>query len=91
VCLTPFAWTFQTDLSINRIGSDLLPMIITAALALACGLAANGLSRLISRGLKNLLTVTTTVIFHQAIPQETKEGFSGSAITVRDARSPIRS
>lgn len=65
-------------------------MIITAALALAGGLAANGLFRVICRGLKYLLTVSTVVIFHRAIPQETKNSFSGTAVTVWDALSPHR-
>ena len=75
VCLAPLPRTFQTNLSIDRIGGDLLPMIITLALVLACGLVADRLLRMISRGLKNLLTVTTTEIFHQAAPS-TLEVFS---------------
>src|SRR5215469_7819821 len=39
----PLPRTLQADLQIDRIGSDLLPMIIAAALALACGLGANSL------------------------------------------------
>jgi len=50
-------------------------MIITLALVLACGLVADRLLRMISRGLKDLLTVTTTEIFHQAAPS-TMEVFS---------------
>jgi hypothetical protein len=68
VCLTPLPRTFQAKLSIKRIGSNLLPMIITAALALACGLVANTFVGMIRGGLKDLLTVTATVIFHQAAP-----------------------
>ena len=75
VCLAPLPRTFQTNLSIDRIGGDLLPMIITLALVLACGLVADRLLRMISRGLKDLLTVTTTEIFHQAAPS-TLEVFS---------------
>jgi hypothetical protein len=63
VCLAPLPRTFQTNLSIDRIGGDLLPMIITLSLVLACGLVADRLLRMISRELKNLLTVTTTEIF----------------------------
>jgi hypothetical protein len=72
--LAPLLRTLQADLPINRIGGDLLPMIFTTASALAWGLAANRLSRVISRGLKDLLTVTTTEIFHQALPNK-MEGF----------------
>ena len=68
VGLAPLSRTFQANLSINRIGRDLLPMIITLALPLACGLVADRLLRMISRGLKGLLTVTATEIFHQATP-----------------------
>lgn len=68
VCLAPLPRTVQTNLSINRIGSNLSPMIITLALALTCGMVADRLLRMISRGLKDLLTVTATEIFHQAFP-----------------------
>ena len=47
VRLAPLPRTLQADLLIHRIGSDLLPMIIGAALALACGAAANLLLRMI--------------------------------------------
>jgi hypothetical protein len=47
VRLAPLPRTVQADLLILRIGSDLLPMIIGAALALACRLAANLLLRMI--------------------------------------------
>ena len=53
-------------------------MIITLALALACELAADPLFRMISRGLKDLLTITATEIFHQAAPS-TLEFLSGNA------------
>ena len=51
-------------------------MIITAALALACGLVANKFVGMIRGGLKDLLTVTATVIFHQAAPWGNERGFS---------------
>jgi hypothetical protein len=60
--------TFEANLPVNRIAGDLLPMIIMTAFALACGLAANGLSRMISRRLKDLLTITAPEIFHRAAP-----------------------
>ena len=88
MCLTPLPRTFQANLSIKRIGSNLLPMIITAALALACGLVANKFVGMIRGGLKDLLTVTATVIFHQAAPWGKRKGVTlpGSA-TKRDPRT----
>jgi hypothetical protein len=70
VCLAPLPRTLQASLLIHRIGSDFLPMIIGAALALACGLVANLLSRMISVRVKDLPTVTATAILHQATPGE---------------------
>jgi hypothetical protein len=55
---------------IHHIGSDLLPMIIGAALTLACGLAANLLLCMIRVRLKGLLTEPATAIPHQAAPAE---------------------
>jgi hypothetical protein len=69
VRLAPLPRTLQADLLIHRIGSDLLPMIIGAALALACGAAANSLLWMIRISLKGLLTVTATVILHQTAPR----------------------
>lgn len=74
VRLAPLPRTVQADLLIYRIGSDLLPMIIGAALALACGAAANPLLRMIRIRLKGLLTVTATAILHQTAPQENGRG-----------------
>jgi hypothetical protein len=45
-------------------------MIIGAALALACRLAANPLLWMIRVRLKTLLTVGAAVILHQAAPEE---------------------
>jgi hypothetical protein len=73
VRLAPLPRTLQADLLIHRIGGDLLAMIIAAALPLACGLAANPLLGMIRARLKDLLTITATVILHQAPPEE-KEG-----------------
>jgi hypothetical protein len=64
VRLAPLLRTFQADLVIHRIGGDLLPMIIGAALALTCGLVTNPLLRMISVRLKNLPAVTATAILH---------------------------
>jgi hypothetical protein len=74
VRLTPLPWTFQANLLIHRIGGDLLPMIIGAALALAGRLGANLLLRVIEVRLKDLLTVTATAILHQAAPRENGRG-----------------
>jgi hypothetical protein len=62
--------TLQTDLLIHRIGGDLLPVIIGAALSLAYGLVANLLLRVITIRLKDLPTVAATAMVHQAAPEE---------------------
>ena len=74
VRLAPFPRTFQANLLVDRIGSDLLPMIIAAALALACGVAANLLLRMIRGRLKDLPAVPATTILHQAAPDENGRG-----------------
>ena len=80
VRLAPLPRTLQADLPIHRIGSHLLPMIIGAALALACGLAANLLLRMITISLKTLSTVAATVMLHQAAPEENgRDSFSPEA------------
>jgi hypothetical protein len=77
VHLAPLPRTLQADLLIHRIGSDLLPMIIGAALALACGLVADLLLRMITIRLKSLSTVAAAVLLHQAAPEENgKDSFS---------------
>jgi len=73
VRFAPLPRTIQADLLIHRIGSDLLPMIIGAALALACRLIANLLLRMITVRLKRLPTVAATVKLHQAAPEENGE------------------
>jgi hypothetical protein len=70
VRLAPLPRTVQADLPVNRIRSDLLPVIIAAALPLAPGLAANELLRMIRGRLKDLLTITTTASTHQAAPDQ---------------------
>jgi hypothetical protein len=47
VRLAPLPRTLHAHLLVHRIGSDLLPMIIAAALTLACGVTANLLLRMI--------------------------------------------
>ena len=74
VRLAPFPRTFQANLLVDRIGSDLLPMIIAASLALACGVTANLLLRMIRGRLKDLPAVPATTILHQAAPDENGRG-----------------
>ena len=74
VRLAPLLRTLQAHLLVHRIGSDLLPMIIAAALALACGVTANLLLRMIRGRLKDLSTVPATTILHQAAPGENGRG-----------------
>jgi len=73
VRLAPLPRTVQADLLIHRIESDLLPMIIGTALALACRLAANPLLRMITVGLKDLPAVKATAI-HWAAPEKNERG-----------------
>jgi len=74
VRLAPLPRTLQAHLLVHRIGSDLLSMIIAAALPLACGMTANLLLRMIRGGLKDLPTVPATAILHQAAPEENGRG-----------------
>ena len=74
VCLTPLPRTLQAHLLVHRIGSDLLAMVIAAALALACGITANLLLRMIRGRLKDLPTVLAATILHQAAPDENGRG-----------------
>ncbi|PYV92276.1 MAG: hypothetical protein DMG90_04830 [Acidobacteria bacterium] len=82
VHLAPLPRTLQADLLIHRIGSDLLPMIIAAAFALACRSVANSLLRMITVRLKDLLTVAATAIVHQAAPEDSGERFILSGIAL---------
>jgi len=89
VRLAPLPRALQADVLIHRIGSHLLPMIIVAALALACGLAANLLVRMIPIRLKTLSTVAATVMLHQAAPEENgRDSFSLEAPL--NAEQPLR-
>jgi len=49
-------------------------MIVAAALALACGVTANLLLRMIRGRLKDLPTIPATTILHQAAPDENGKG-----------------
>jgi len=57
-------------LGVEGIGTNLGVVIIAAAPPLARGLAANDLLRMVAGRLKNLLTVWTTAITHQAAPAQ---------------------
>jgi hypothetical protein len=86
VCLAPLPRTLQADLLIDRIGSDLLSVIIAAALALAGEVTANQLLRMITVRPKDLPTVAATAILHQAAPDENGRGsFSPEAPLKLDA------
>jgi len=64
VRLAPLPRTLQAHLLVDRIGSDLLPMIIAATLTLTFGMTANLLLWMIRRRLKDLPTVPATAILH---------------------------
>jgi hypothetical protein len=74
VRVTPLPRTLQAHLLVHRIGSDLPAMIIAAALALACGITANLLLRMIRGRLKDLPTVPAATILHEAAPDENGRG-----------------
>jgi hypothetical protein len=86
VRLAPLPRTLQANQLVHRIGSDLLPMVIGAALPLACRLVANLLLRMITVRLKSLPTVTATVALHPAAPKE-----NGSDSFSLEAPLPTRS
>jgi hypothetical protein len=65
VSLAPLPRTLLADLSLNRIGTELVPVMISAASPLARGLAADELLRIISGRLKNVLAVRATTTIHQ--------------------------
>jgi hypothetical protein len=68
--VTPLFAAFPYDLSVERIGTNLGPVIIAAAALLAGTLAANDLLRMIVDRLKNLLAVRATAITHQVAPEQ---------------------
>jgi hypothetical protein len=82
MCLPPLARTVPADLPVNRIGSDLLPVIIPASLPLAGRTAANPLLRMVRNRLENLLAVRTTALIHQTTPGSESKLFilSGNAV-----------
>jgi hypothetical protein len=63
---SPFLGTVQAHLAVFRVRRDLLAVIFGAAAALTTGVAAHRLSRLIFRGLEDLLTVAASPFDHIA-------------------------
>lgn len=90
VRVAPLPRTFQAGLLVCGIGSDLLPMISGAALALACGFGANLLLGMITVGFKGLPAVTATTIAHQPAPEENERGFILSASAIERERASPR-
>jgi hypothetical protein len=70
VSFAPFVRTLPADLPVKWVGSDLVPVTITPALPLALRLAANDLLGMIGGWLKDLLTIKTAAITHQAAPNQ---------------------
>jgi hypothetical protein len=63
----PFPAAILTDLTVFRIGGNLLAAIIGAAPSLAFWPTANGLTGLKLRGLEDLLTIATTPFDHTGV------------------------
>jgi Zn-dependent protease len=61
---TPFLRAVQAHLAVFRVRRDLLAVILSAAAALAAGVAAHRLSRLIFRWLEDPLTVPASPFDH---------------------------
>jgi len=61
---SPFLRAVQAHLAVFRVRRDLLAVILSAAAALATGIAAHRLSRLIFRWLENPLTVAASPFDH---------------------------
>jgi len=70
VSLAPLMRTLPADLPVKGVGSDMVPVIIAPALLLALRPAANELLGMIWGRLKDLLTIKTTAIIHQAAPNQ---------------------
>jgi hypothetical protein len=70
VSLAPLVRTLPADLPVKGVGSDVVPVIIAPALPLALLLAANELLGMIWGRLKDLLTIKTSAITHQAAPYQ---------------------
>jgi len=90
VCPAPLLRTVPADLLINRIGSNLPPLIIPPALPLARRLAANELLRMIAGRLKDLLAERATAITHQAAPDQNRiRSFCPEALLNPSLRSEL--
>ena len=63
----PFLRAVQANLAVFRVRCDLLAVILSAAAALAAGVAAHRLSRLIFRWLEDPLTVAAAPFDHTAV------------------------
>ncbi len=68
--VAPLAWTLQTHLPVDGIGSDLPPVIVATTLTLAVGTTACELVRTKKGGLKRLVAVWAAVIAHRAAPHQ---------------------
>jgi hypothetical protein len=63
----PFSRTVPADFPVFGIGGDFVPVILSAALSLALGSAADGLEALKLRWLENLLAVAATPFTHRVV------------------------
>ena len=70
VSAAPFLLAVPTDLVVLGVGVKLAAVIFPTALPLAIRSAANMLVGMITGKLKQLLTVATTAIAHQAAPDQ---------------------
>jgi hypothetical protein len=68
ISAAPFLLAVPTDLVVHGISAKLTAVVISSALSLAIRSAANKLVRMITGRLKQLLTVATAAIVHQAAP-----------------------
>jgi hypothetical protein len=68
--ISPLFPAVADDLSVEGIGAKLAPVIITAALLLAGGLATDGLLGTIGGKLEDLLAVTAIAVNYQAAPDQ---------------------
>lgn len=66
--ISPLLLAIPYDLGVERVGADLVPMIVSAALPLTFGLATNELLRMERGRLENLLAIKAKSVTHQAAP-----------------------
>src|SRR5215831_7975098 len=90
---SPFLWAVQAHLAVFRVRSDLLTVILSAAAALATGIAAHRLPRLIFRWLEDPLTVAASPFDHNGGCRILLDGLSGgrfrNCYSVRTASWPM--